>query len=1106
MMSQSPSPSATYWYQNTIIYELHVRSFADGNGDGIGDFKGLIEKLEYLEKLGVGAIWLLPFYPSPLRDDGYDVADYTDIHPDYGTLADFRHFLREAHARGLKVITELVLNHTSDQHPWFRRACAAPPNSVHRDFYVWNDTPDKYPEARIIFEDYEDSNWSWNQQAGAYYWHRFYAHQPDLNFDNPEVRRAVLKVVDFWLSMGIDGMRLDAVPYLIERPGTICENLPETHAYLQELRAYIDEKFPGRMLLAEANLWPEEAITYFGQGDECHMAFHFPLMPRIFMSMWQEDRHPIMDIMEQTPAIPGNCQWALFLRNHDELTLEKISYEEQDYMFHAYARNTKARFNLGIRRRLAPLMQKHRRKMELINVLLFSFPGTPCLYYGDEIGMGDNYYLGDRNGVRTPMQWTAGRNGGFSDANPQALYLPMIIDPEYHYEAVNVETEERSPSSFLWWMRRFIAVYKEQQPVLGRGTLRFIHSENTRVLSFLRENNEARMLVVANLSRFAQVAELDLSEFTGYTPFEVFGASRFPVIDKGHYTLTLGPLDYFWLRLEKESITPLFAVAAKADLTYSEETGVFSQDNWNKLEKIVLPALVRQRLRSYPYAAVPRELTILDTLTSRNDYLDATLVLAEDTSTSKLQNTFLLMTAAIAERRGEAAADASSDMAVANLQGRETQKILTDGFQRPEAVRLFTDLLGASRKRHGRRQQGHSGNFFVQNYAPGLLRELLAKNPGPTRSIHTSLHTCAHALSNTVYLKFYRRPTAGIHPEVELLGHLNAARFPGVPKLLASLAYQPPQNDPMTLAIAMEYVPGAINGQTFVESNLGRFFEDVQASNLPPPNVGAVTALTMPGSFTDEQLLMVRTHTVDFFRQLGKRLLQLHRVLAAQHTPTMEPEPYSAFYVRSLYQIIRNQTYRVVLGLQKLRRSSAAKGSPFLLRSFPEKRIMERFSRLQQMTITGQRIRIHGDFRLANVLHLGKDFMLVNFDGDAHLPVRERLVKRSPLRDVASMLFSIGLISEKALRSHLERAPADKNLLPWLILWRHTVFGDFLSGYKEESADADFLPHSEKEFLQFLEICLFNHIELTLERSLEENPEDVPLLLDITHALLRIFP
>ncbi|HEY2827889.1 MAG TPA: maltose alpha-D-glucosyltransferase, partial [Pirellulales bacterium] len=553
--SSDPHPVAAtegvpQWYKDVVIYQLHVRAFYDSNGDGIGDFPGLTSKLDYLQDLGVTALWLLPFYPSPLKDDGYDIANYTNVHPAYGTLRDFKAFLREAHARGLRVITELVLNHTSDQHPWFQRARRAKPDSPHRDFYVWSNTPEKYQEARIIFKDFEPSNWTWDPVAKAYFWHRFYSHQPDLNFENPQVRRELLETVSFWLNLGVDGMRLDAVPYLFEREGTNCENLPETHAFLKELRRYVDKNYPGRMLLAEANQWPEDAIAYFGDGDECHTAFNFPVMPRLFMSKQMEDRFPIVDILQQTPAIPANCQWVLFLRNHDELTLEMVTDEERDYMYRVYAHDPQARINLGIRRRLAPLLNDNRRTIELLHGLLFSLPGTPVLYYGDEIGMGDNIYLGDRNGVRTPMQWSADRNAGFSPANPQRLYLPVVIDPEYQYETVNAENQRNNPQSLWWWIKRLIAV-RNQHPAFGRGSLELLLPDNAKVLAFVRQFEEDRVLVVANLSRFSQYVELDLSAADGCVPVELFGHHRFPPIGKLPYLLTLGPHSFYWFALEK---------------------------------------------------------------------------------------------------------------------------------------------------------------------------------------------------------------------------------------------------------------------------------------------------------------------------------------------------------------------------------------------------------------------------------------------------------------------------------------------------------------------------------------------------------------------------
>ena len=545
------------WYKDAVIYQLHVKAYADSDGDGMGDFDGLTGKLDYLASLGVDTLWLLPFYPSPLRDDGYDIADYSGVNPAYGDLKAFRRFLREAHRRDLKVVTELVINHTSDQHEWFQRARRAKPGSQARNFYVWSETPDKYRDARIIFKDFETSNWSWDPVAKAYYWHRFYHHQPDLNFAEPAVQKAVIQAMDLWFKMGVDGLRLDAVPYLFEAEGTNCENLPATHEFLKKLRAHVDAKFDHRMLLAEANQWPEDSVAYFGDGDECHMAFHFPVMPRLYMALRMEDRFPVIDILEQTPAIPETAQWATFLRNHDELTLEMVTDEDRDYMYRSYAADRRARINLGIRRRLAPLMGNDRRRMELMNSLLCSLPGTPVLYYGDEIGMGDNIYLGDRNGVRTPMQWSSDRNAGFSRANPQRLFLPVIVDPEYHYEAINVEAQEGNPHSLLWWMRRLIALRKRYR-AFSRGTIEFLLPANHKVLAFLRRHGDQCLLVVANLSRYVQHVELDLKgmapDAVGATPVELFGRTPFPRVGEWPYLLTLGPHGFYWFSLEHERV------------------------------------------------------------------------------------------------------------------------------------------------------------------------------------------------------------------------------------------------------------------------------------------------------------------------------------------------------------------------------------------------------------------------------------------------------------------------------------------------------------------------------------------------------------------------
>ncbi|HET8631965.1 MAG TPA: maltose alpha-D-glucosyltransferase [Thermomicrobiales bacterium] len=548
-MSEAPILDAT-WYKDVIMYEVGVRCFFDANNDGSGDLPGLTSRLDYLESLGVDCIWLLPFYASPLKDGGYDIADFRALNPDFGTIEDLKALLDEAHRRGIRVITELVLNHTSDQHPWFQ-AARSDPDSPYRDYYVWSDTDQRYLDARIIFTDTEKSNWTWDPEAGAYYWHRFFSHQPDLNYDNPKVQQEMLDVVAFWLDLGVDGMRLDAVPYLYEREGTNCENLPETHAFLRKLRRFVDERWPGRMLLAEANQWPQDVRPYFGDGDECQMAFHFPVMPRMFMALRREERFPIVDILRQTPDIPDTAQWCLFLRNHDELTLEMVTDDERDYLYLEYAKDPRARLNLGIRRRLAPLLDNSFRRMQLMYLLLFSLPGTPVIYYGDEIGMGDNIYLGDRDGVRTPMQWTGDRNAGFSRADPQRLYLPPIRDPVYGYEAINVEAQERTPSSMLNWLKRAIRI-RRGYPVFGRGSIRFLDPINRHVLAFIREHQGTRILIACNLSRFPQPAELDLSEFNGYRPVELFGRVPFPRIGELPYLLTFGPHTFYWFELQSD--------------------------------------------------------------------------------------------------------------------------------------------------------------------------------------------------------------------------------------------------------------------------------------------------------------------------------------------------------------------------------------------------------------------------------------------------------------------------------------------------------------------------------------------------------------------------
>src|SRR5215210_659861 len=752
------------WYKDAIIYELHVKTFHDSNADGIGDFRGLIEKLDYLQELGVTAIWLLPFYPSPLKDDGYDIADYYDVNPNYGTLQDFQAFLAAAHERGLKVITELVINHTSDQNPWFQRARRASPGSPERDFYVWSDTPDKYAQARIIFKDFEMSNWSWDPVAKAYYWHRFYAHQPDLNFDNPAVHAAVEKVLDFWLSMGVDGLRLDAVPYLYEREGTSCENLRETHEYLEKLRAHVDANFEGRMLLAEANQWPEDAVAYFGTGDESHMNFHFPLMPRMFMSLQMEDRFPIIDIMDQTPAIPDNCQWAMFLRNHDELTLEMVTDEERDYMWRVYATDPTARINLGIRRRLAPLLANSRRKIELLNILLFSMPGTPVLYYGDEIGMGDNFYLGDRNGCRTPMQWSPDRNAGFSKANPQQLYLPITIDPEYHYEAINVENQQKNLSSLLWWTRRVIAMRKNFR-AFSRGSLEFLHPDNAKVLAFLRQHENETVLVVVNLSRFSQVAELDLSRFAGCALMEVFGQNFFPVIRQAPYVLTLGPHSHFWFVLGPQPEASARPVQREVPtLRIAPDLATLLRGEQRRLiEREVLPDYIRNRRW---FASKARSITgmrVAEQIPVASAPDAARIWFVEVTYRDGAAETYTLP---VQITRGDAARDVAQSAphaVIARFAGEE-ETILQDavwdtGFRQ----HLFRAMAA------GERFRGEAGEIV------GISGNALGSDVSPASSnvMGVEQSNSSMVFDNKFFLKLYRKLEDGVNPDVEVTRFLS---------------------------------------------------------------------------------------------------------------------------------------------------------------------------------------------------------------------------------------------------------------------------------------------------------------------------------------------
>lgn len=1059
------------WYKDAIIYEVHVKSFFDSSSDGMGDFRGLLEKLDYLESLGVTAIWLLPFYPSPLKDDGYDIADFFDIHSNYGTLSDFREFLREAHSRGIRVIIELVLNHTSDQHLWFQRARRAKPGSRWKDFYVWSYTPEKYKEARIIFKDFESSNWAWDSVAKAYYWHRFYSHQPDLNYDNPRVHEAIFRVIDFWLEMGVDGLRLDAVPYLYELEGTSCENLPETYKFLEKLRVHVDDKFKDRILLAEANQWPEDAVAYFGEGNRCHMAFHFPLMPRIFMAVQMEDRFPIIDILEQTPSIPESCQWALFLRNHDELTLEMVTDEERDYMFRIYASDPKARLNLGIRRRLAPLLDNDRRKIELMNALLFSFPGTPIIYYGDEIGMGDNYYLGDRNGVRTPMQWNPDRNAGFSKANPQKLHLPLIIDPEYHYEAVNVENQERNLHSLLWWMRRLITVRKRFK-AFSRGNLEFLYSDNPKVLSFIRRYQDEDILVVVNLSRFSQAVELNLSNHVGLVPEDVFSKNKFPVIKEPHYMLTLGPYEFYWFLLrKKEKVVSVSQewIAPKLSVERNWETMLEGKMR-RKLEEEILPNYLKNCHWFCGKTLTIQEINILKNIPISEDAGSAHLLLVEVNYTEEAPETYMLPISFSSKDRAKKIIEEFPQSLIAYLLIGDEEGILYDGIYDEEFRRNI--LLIFSRKKRIKGEWGelvaYTGKMFrklLNEKCNSLTSRVLKGEPGNTPIIY----------EDAFFLKLYRKLGAGENPEVETIRFLTEKnRFSHAPRFAGAIEYRPPDAEPIIISLLEEYVP---NEGTFWKNSsdtLSQYFERVLSKKaeiqIPqtPPFPSDIELSNIPSLFME----LVGGFYLEMISLLGKWTGELHLALSSDsEDPGFAPEPFSALYQRSVYQSMRNQVRRVMQSLDKNMQKLPEKiqKEAAEIRA-SEKEILSSLKKIFQRMVTAMKIRIHDDYNLSEVLYTGKDLVIIDFEGNPKRPMSERRLKRSPLRDVASMIQSFRHVAYSTLLQHASLRPENISTLePWIELWYHYVSGVFLRYYLNTVGKAPFVTKDKEELGKLLQ-------------------------------------
>jgi maltose alpha-D-glucosyltransferase/alpha-amylase len=1096
------------WYRDAVIYEIHPRAFADGDGDGIGDFRGLTAKLDYLEGLGVTAIWLLPFYPSPLRDDGYDISDYYNIHPMYGTLRDFKDFLKAAHQRGLRVITELVLNHTSDQHEWFQRARRAKAGSAARNFYVWSETPNRYPEARIIFKDFEASNWSWDPVAKAYYWHRFYAHQPDLNFDHPDVQKALLNVVDYWFGLGVDGLRLDAVPYLFEREGTNCENLPETHEFLRALRRHIDQHYDRRMLLAEANQWPEDAAAYFGRGDECHMAFHFPLMPRMFMALQMEDRFPITDILGQTPAIPDRCQWAMFLRNHDELTLEMVTDEERDYMYQVYARDPTARINLGIRRRLAPLLENDRRKIELLNVLLFTMPGTPVIYYGDEIGMGDNHYLGDRNGVRTPMQWSADRNAGFSRSNPQRLYLPIIIDPEYHYEALNVETQEHNHASLLWWVKRLIAVRK-QATVFGRGAIDFLYPDNPKILAFVRTHQDERVLVVVNLSRHPQTVELDLSACAGCVPEEVFGRTQFAMIKDAPYVLTLGAYGYYLFNL-----TPAPQDTAAGAERPMPELGKIP--SWDPVLPPALKAVLEREVlpRYLPscrwYGGKTRalqQIRIAEDIPLAEGTAVAHLLLLDCQYLEGLPDRYLLSLAFVADDGSADTVKGQPQGAIGRMTVGARAGYLRDAIYDERFRRLLFTAIAKRQRLKGERGELVGAPGKALRMPSGEL-DAIAAHSQPLKAEQSNSSVL---FSTRFYFKLYRRLEEGVNPDIEVNQFLTEERaFPNVPPFGGALEYRTKGAEPTAVALLQGCVANQGDTWTSTLDELARYIERILSKAQEPTDVLDPSLSPLAVAYREIPAVLqelIGGVYLGMATLLGTRTAELHRALSADTShPAFVPEPFTQLYQRSIFQSMQSYARRVMQQLSKQLKSLPdavrADAETLLVR---ETEIIDRFKAVLNQNRTGARIRIHGDYHLGQVLTTGDDIVIIDFEGEPARPLSERRSKRSPLRDVAGMLRSFHYAAHTALRHHAALRHKDSEVLePWLAFWHRYVGGVFLRSYLETAGDAVFVPKDLEEIDILLNAFLLHKVMYELHYEMNSRPDWVSTPLAGLNEMLKI--
>jgi maltose alpha-D-glucosyltransferase / alpha-amylase len=1080
------------WYKDAIIYEAHVRAFCDSNDDGIGDFQGLTGKLEYLQSLGVNALWLLPFYPSPLRDDGYDISDYQNIHPSYGTIQDFERFMAEAHKRGIRVITELVVNHTSDQHPWFQAARRARAGSPEREFYVWSDTNQKYQGVRIIFTDTETSNWSWDATAQAYYWHRFFHHQPDLNFDNPRVLDAVLSVMRFWIDRGVDGLRLDAVPYLIEREGTICENLDETHEVLRKIRRALDERYGDRMLIAEANQWPADVRPYFGDGDECHMAFHFPLMPRMFMAIRQEDRHPITEILRQTPDIPPNCQWGLFLRNHDELTLEMVTDEERDYMYQAYAADPRMRINVGIRRRLAPLVENSRRRIELLNALLFSFPGTPVIYYGDEIGMGDNIYLGDRNGVRTPMQWTGDRNAGFSRADPARLFAPLVMDPVYGYQAVNVEAQERSPYSLLNWMKRLIALRK-QLKVFGRGSLEFLPAANRKILAYVRKYEDETVLCVANLARTVQPIELDLSAFKGLTPVELLGLTEFPRIGELPYFLTLPGYNFYWFRLQQAA--PPISVQRPPETQAAAATAgeslpaFFMGVAWDTLldgnvrtlieREALAPFLQRQRWyggKSRPLKAV----RFVDWGVLRKGTHPIFLTIVQADYQDGGREHFFVPLSVVTSAEADLIQASTPQFALARITGAR-KGVLVDGAADDRVASALLDMLDRQETFRTRRAAARAKRTPAYDAVRGQ-GPLTPKRRSGEQS-NTSM-----VLDDRLVLKLFRRVEPGPNPDVEIGEELTTrTAFRRVPRVAGALEYEPAGEPIGHLFVAHEFVSSQADGWSHALSELARFYDEAQHAGDPSPDLLPVSRVSFAAPATPAAMYELAGAYIESAQLLGRRTGELHVALASDSaSPAFAPEPFTQ---EDVQRIIANA-------------SSELQAARTTLKPDATERLERRLASMRgargadAVNSASARIRIHGDYHLGQVLWAESDYYILDFEGEPARPLEERRRKESPLKDVAGMLRSFSYAAYAALFARSDRQPQTfSRLEPWARAWIYWSSAAFLRAYASIAGSTAWLPKDPVQRTSLLDLFLIEKALYELRYELSTRPEWVRIPL-----------